>query len=81
MAGRGGGCHIHDNIHSILLARGSNAKAASVQLGRGSRGRAGAEGGAVYTKTSVACGWAGAVMRKLHAKEKYYRPTDRPGDL
>ena len=25
-------------------------------------GGAGAEGGAVYTKTSVACGWAGAVM-------------------
>ena len=33
--------------------------------GRGIRGRAGAVGGAIYTTISVACGWAGAVMRKL----------------
>ena len=38
------------------------------------------QGGAVYMTTSVACGWAGAVMQKLHAKEKCYRPTDSPTD-
>ena len=36
MGGRGRGYRIHDNIHSILLGRGSNAKTARVQLGRSS---------------------------------------------
>ena len=44
---------------------------------RGGRGRAGAEGGAVYTTTSVAYGRAGAVMQKLLAKEKCYGWTGR----
>ena len=43
-------------------------------------GRAGAEWGAVYTTTSVAYGWAGAIMHKLLAKGKCYGPTDRRMD-
>ena len=50
--------------------------------------RAGAVGGAVYTRASVTCDWAGAVMQKLPAEYRCDgrtdgrtdRPTDRPTD-
>ena len=51
--------------------------------------RAGAGGSPVYTMESVACDWAGAVMKELlaiHRKRQKSkrgqtdRPTDRPTD-
>ena len=33
--------------------------------------RAGSVGGAIYTRASVACDWAGAVMRKPLTKRKF----------
>ena len=72
--GRGGLYCIHDNIHSILLGRGSNVKTAHVLLGRSSeppRWGVGGWAGALGVATiSVTCGWAGAVMRKLLVKAK-----------
>ena len=39
---------------------------------------AGAVGGAVYTRASITCNWAGAVMRKLPAEYRCDGRTDGP---
>ena len=58
----------------MLLGRSGEAPLPGGPRGRG--GRQEGREGAIYITISVACGWEGAVMRKLLAKGKCYGPMD-----